>query len=68
MLATEEEAIAWSNWGFSFSRLKVLYLTFLPILSVLGLDGLPKWGRLGPGERDEDVDVVETLVLRDRSA
>ena len=42
VLATEDEAIVWSSWGFSFSVLKLLCLCFLEDFS--GLDFLACFG------------------------
>ena len=40
VLATEEEAMVWRSWGFSFSILKVLGLDFLLCLSGFTFLGL----------------------------
>ena len=40
VLATEEDAIAWRSWGFSFSRLKGFDLMRFPFLSNFCFEGI----------------------------
>ena len=75
VLATEEEAMAWRSWGFSFSRLKALNLDFLLCLSgfiFLGLYfgvgvmlevALPRGVRFGEAIELESAEIVSSSVL-----
>lgn len=63
MLATEEEAMAWRSWGFSFSRLKGLDFTLLPFLSSFCFGGLEiEKFKLDNDERPEDVEANDGLI------